>query len=78
MEGSPAWQHQGERVVSVLRSLLGEAVVGIYVHGSAALGGWTPASDLDVLVTTDVDDADWHALGQGVLAALAPTPVIGG
>lgn len=76
MEGSPEWQRQAELVVSTLRSLLSEAELGIYVHGSAALGGWTPASDLDVLVTTGDDHADWRTVGHGVLAALTPAPVV--
>jgi aminoglycoside adenylyltransferase-like protein/nucleotidyltransferase-like protein len=42
-------------------------VVGVYVHGSAALGGFGPASDLDVLVVAD-GEADWPGLGTQLLA----------
>jgi hypothetical protein len=42
-------------------------LVGVYAHGSAALGGFGPASDLDVLVVAD-GDADWPALGAKLLA----------
>lgn len=42
-------------------------LVGVYVHGSAALGGFGPASDLDVLVVAE-GDADWSALGSRILA----------
>lgn len=73
---SPGWQPQAARVVSAVRALIGEAVVGVYVHGSAALGGWTSASDLDVLVTTSATDVDWSAVGKRLLAALDPTPAV--
>ena len=42
-------------------------LVGVYVHGSAALGGFGPASDLDVLVVTD-GGSNWPALGAQLLA----------
>lgn len=43
---------QIDRVVGVVSDLLGDAVVGIYLHGSATLGGLKPSSDLDLLVVT--------------------------
>jgi predicted nucleotidyltransferase len=36
-------------VVAIAREVLGDAVVGAYLHGSAVLGGLHPTSDLDVL-----------------------------
>jgi predicted nucleotidyltransferase len=50
-------------VVDRLRAVLGEALVGAYLHGSAILGGLRPGSDLDVLAvtarpTTDVEKDD--------------------
>jgi streptomycin 3"-adenylyltransferase len=44
---------QAERVVSLVREALADAVIGIYLHGSAALGGLHPTSDLDLLVVTN-------------------------
>ena len=44
---------QCDQVVSLVRHLLREAVVGVYLHGSATLGGLKPTSDLDVLVLTN-------------------------
>jgi streptomycin 3"-adenylyltransferase len=44
---------QAERVVSLVREELADAVIGIYLHGSAALGGLHPTSDLDLLVVTN-------------------------
>lgn len=41
---------QCDRVVAVVRELLGEAVVGIYLHGSATIGGLKPTSDIDIFV----------------------------
>ena len=41
---------QCDRVVAVVRELLGETVVGIYLHGSAIIGGLKPTSDIDILV----------------------------
>lgn len=41
---------QADRVVAVVREVLGSAVIGAYLHGSAVLGGLRPTSDIDVLV----------------------------
>jgi streptomycin 3"-adenylyltransferase len=41
----------GDVLLAVLRSSLGPRLAGVYLHGSAAMGGWLPAlSDVDVLV----------------------------
>jgi streptomycin 3"-adenylyltransferase len=36
-------------VTTILRDVLGGALVGVYLHGSATAGGLRPTSDLDVL-----------------------------
>jgi predicted nucleotidyltransferase len=41
---------KAERVVGIVREVLADAVVGAYLHGSAASGGLQPTSDIDVLV----------------------------
>ncbi len=41
-----------ESVVELVNHVLAEDVVGIYLHGSAVLGGLRPASNLDVLVVS--------------------------
>lgn len=41
---------QAGEVVAIVRQLLGDDVLGAYLHGSAVLGGLRPTSDCDVLV----------------------------
>jgi len=43
---------QIDKVVSLVRDVLGEDAVGAYLHGSAVLGGLRPHSDIDVLVVS--------------------------
>jgi streptomycin 3"-adenylyltransferase len=43
---------QLDRVVAIVRDVLGADIVGAYLFGSAALGGLRPRSDLDVLVVS--------------------------
>ena len=45
-------QQQLDRVLSLVRELLGPHAVGAYLFGSAVLGGLQPESDLDVLVVS--------------------------
>jgi streptomycin 3"-adenylyltransferase len=40
-------------VVAIVRQVLGDALVGAYLHGSAVLGGLRPTSDVDVLAVID-------------------------
>ena len=41
---------QTERIVSVVREVLGDVAVGAYLYGSSVLGGLRHGSDIDVLV----------------------------
>ena len=44
---------QAERLAERLKAALGDDLVGVYLHGSMALGGFNPQlSDLDVLAVT--------------------------
>ena len=43
---------QVDGVVALVRDVLGEDVVGAYLHGSSVLGGLGPRSDVDVLVVS--------------------------
>jgi predicted nucleotidyltransferase len=55
---------QAEAVVGLLRDLLGDELIGVYLHGSSVLGGLKPHSDVDLMavagrpMTTD----EKHAL----------------
>jgi predicted nucleotidyltransferase len=43
---------QIELILAAVRDVLGDDVVGAYLHGSAVLGGLRPRSDLDVMVVS--------------------------
>jgi streptomycin 3"-adenylyltransferase len=43
---------QADRVVALVREVLGDAVLGVYLHGSAAFGALQPTSDIDLLAVT--------------------------
>ena len=60
---------QLEDVVRLVREVLGEGVVGIYLHGSTARDAMRPHSDLDVLVVTasSLSDRERRALVDGLL-----------
>jgi predicted nucleotidyltransferase len=60
-----------DRLTGDLRRILGQALVGIYAHGSYALGCFNPSlSDLDVLVVTasPLAPAQRRALEQAIAA----------
>jgi streptomycin 3"-adenylyltransferase len=56
--------------VTLVERIAGSAVVGAWLFGSGAMGGFRPDSDLDVLVVTrrSLDDAERRALVAGLLA----------
>lgn len=64
------------RVVRLVADVFGPELVGIYLHGSAVLGGLRPASDVDVLAVgrRSLDDRQRQALLTGLLAT-SGTPV---
>lgn len=75
----PATLAQVEHLTTALTDLLDEGLVGIYLHGSLAMGGFHPAhSDLDLLVVTAQSLKSDHLarLGQLLLdTSLHPHPV---
>ena len=60
---------QIDRILALVRDVLGEDVIGAYLHGSAVLGGLRPHSDLDVLVVSrrQTTDAEKRALVDRLL-----------
>lgn len=60
------WRPLAEQVSVTCQQVL-PGVIGVYVHGSAAMGGMTDRSDLDVLVVT-ADAAGVDQLGGALLA----------
>lgn len=57
------------RVAELVDGVVGDDVIGCYLHGSAVLGGLRPASDLDVLAVTRrrLDDDRRRELTRGLL-----------
>jgi streptomycin 3"-adenylyltransferase len=49
---------QAVRVGDVVRGILGGDVIGVYLHGSAVLGGLRPGSDIDCLAVTHRSTTD--------------------
>ncbi|MEU0247107.1 aminoglycoside adenylyltransferase family protein [Streptomyces sp. NPDC006235] len=64
MPDRPATDH----LVQLLRTTLGDAVLGIYLHGSATLGGLRPHSDIDVLAV--VREPTTHAQRRALVDQL--------
>ncbi|RYF61905.1 MAG: DUF4111 domain-containing protein [Comamonadaceae bacterium] len=61
--------NQLEKIVGFVRDVVGPQLLGMYLHGSAVLGGLAPASDLDVLavVRRSLDERRRRALVEGLL-----------
>ncbi|MFG2553289.1 aminoglycoside adenylyltransferase family protein [Streptomyces sp. NPDC048581] len=58
-----------QRLLPLLHHTLGDSILGIYLHGSATLGGLRPHSDIDVLVVVrePTTRAQRHALVQELM-----------
>lgn len=52
MSGDDAMLDQAQRVIDTVRDVLGDDLLGVYLHGSATLGGLRPNSDIDLLAVT--------------------------
>lgn len=66
LKGGRGWRDQAERLARTCTVQI-PGLIGVYAHGSAALGGFGPGSDLDILVVAD-GDADWDLVGAELLA----------
>jgi predicted nucleotidyltransferase len=67
---------QTERVLRLVREVLGHDPLGAYGHGSAVLGGVQPTSDIDILVITGrlATLVEKRQLVEGLMAISAPFP----
>ncbi|OUC95868.1 aminoglycoside adenylyltransferase family protein [Streptomyces swartbergensis] len=72
MPEQPATDH----LVQLLRTTLGDSLLGIYLHGSATLGGLRPHSDIDVLAV--VRDRTTHAQRRALVEELLKVSGMGG
>ncbi|WP_199815644.1 aminoglycoside adenylyltransferase family protein [Streptomyces griseus] len=61
--------NQVQEIVRLVGGVLGQDVIGTYLHGSSVLGGLRPASDVDVLVVSRrrMDEQDRRELLGGLL-----------
>jgi streptomycin 3"-adenylyltransferase len=78
---TPAVEAYLAELVRVLSGRLDTGLVGVYLHGSAALGGWHPdRSDVDVLAVCAAPLApdELHELAAAVSVRSLPCPVDAG
>ncbi|MGH8834201.1 MAG: nucleotidyltransferase domain-containing protein, partial [Actinomycetes bacterium] len=77
--GDPEVQQYLDRVVSTLREHLGGELVGAYLHGSLAMGGFTPGrSDIDILAVCASPLSPNRRGSLGEALAAIPRPPSGG
>jgi streptomycin 3"-adenylyltransferase len=80
MQGSnPDVQLYLDRVVSTLRKQLGAELVGVYLHGSLAMGAYDPGrSDVDILAVCTGPLSPRRRMQLGEALAAIPRPPSGG
>lgn len=63
-------EEQLDHAVALVREVLGDELVGLYLFGSAVLGGLSPTSDLDLLAVSrrPTTHAERRRLVEGLLA----------
>jgi Domain of unknown function (DUF4111) len=77
----PALEAYAAEVAGRLRGVLGPSLVGVYLHGSAVLGGWRPrVSDVDPLgvVAGPLDRAVKRAVAERLTDPELPCPAAHG
>ena len=55
MRTAPEQTEQIRSALAALRGILGDALIGVYLHGSAVSGGLRPHSDIDLLAVVERD-----------------------
>ena len=74
-EAPPDQQRYLDRVVSTLRDELGPELIGVYLHGSLAMGAFTPGrSDIDALAVCATRLSTERSTELGEALAAIPTP----
>lgn len=73
--------HQNEQIQSalvILHRILGDALLGVYLHGSAVSGGLQPQSDIDLLAVVDAEltESQRNGLLTGLLRLSGRHPVV--
>lgn len=53
MQATPHHTGQIQSALEILRRVLGDALLGVYLHGSAVSGGLKPQSDIDLLAVVE-------------------------
>jgi nucleotidyltransferase-like protein len=68
-----------DRVVSILQDRLGAELIGVYLHGSLAMGAFDPGrSDVDVLAVCAAPLSRERSMAVGEALAAIPRPTSGG
>ena len=76
----PEQSNQMRAATAALQDVLGDALLAVYLHGSAVSGGLRPQSDIDLLAIVDrAMRADQrHDLARALLRVSAPHPAVPG
>jgi predicted nucleotidyltransferase len=77
MNAPESIQHLLVEFVQTFRQILGEKLVGVYLHGSLAMGCFNPlSSDVDLLVVVShpLQDETKHEIGRALLNLSAMNP----
>jgi predicted nucleotidyltransferase len=76
----PQLEYYLEKLARTLDDLLGDAVIGVYLHGSAAMGAFIPSrSDVDVLVVVrqQMSPSTKRAIAAHLAEDALPSPGVG-
>jgi predicted nucleotidyltransferase len=79
LEVPPDQQRYLDRLLLTLRDQLGPELIGVYLHGSLAMGAFTPGrSDVDALAVCTTRLSTERSTELGEALAAIPTPASGG
>lgn len=80
MQTAPHKMDQIQSALEILHRILGDALLGVYLHGSAVSGGLQPQSDIDLLAVaeSELNESQRHGLVMDLLCLSGPHPVVPG